>query len=155
VVWDCSKYNFIAGDAPDTANPSLWRQGKLVAKHGLFELTDGMYQVRGLDLSNMSLVETDSGVIVIDPLMSNETAAAALALYRKHRGDRPVKALISAHSHADHYGGSAAVADAGTPVYAPSGFLAHAVSENVYAGPAMSRRAAYIYAADLPAGPAG
>jgi alkyl sulfatase BDS1-like metallo-beta-lactamase superfamily hydrolase len=155
VVWDCSKYDFIAGDAPDTANPSLWRQGKLVAKHGLFELTDGMYQVRGLDLSNMSLVETDSGVIVIDPLMSNETAAAALALYRKHRGDRPVKALIITHSHADHYGGSAAVADAGTPVYAPSGFLEHAVSENVYAGPAMSRRAAYIYAADLPAGPAG
>ena len=155
VVWDCSKYDFIAGDAPDTANPSLWRQGKLVARHGLFELTDGMYQVRGLDLSNMSLVETDSGVIVIDPLMSNETAAAALALYRKHRGERPVKALIITHSHADHYGGSAAVADADTPVYAPSGFLAHAVSENVYAGPAMSRRAAYIYAADLPPGPAG
>jgi alkyl sulfatase BDS1-like metallo-beta-lactamase superfamily hydrolase len=155
VVWDCSKYNFIEGDAPDTANPSLWRQGKLVAKHGLFELTDGVYQVRGLDLSNMSLVETDNGVIVIDTLMSNETAAAALALYRKHRGDRPVRALIITHSHADHYGGSAGVADENTPVYAPSGFLAHAVSENVYAGAAMSRRAAYIYAADLPAGPAG
>jgi alkyl sulfatase BDS1-like metallo-beta-lactamase superfamily hydrolase len=155
VVWDCSKYDFITGDAPDTANPSLWRQGKLVAKHGLFELTDGVYQVRGLDLSNMSLVETDTGVIVIDTLMSDETAAAALALYRKHRGDRPVKALIITHSHADHYGGSAGVADADTPVYAPSGFLAHAVSENVYAGAAMSRRAAYIYAADLPAGPAG
>jgi alkyl sulfatase BDS1-like metallo-beta-lactamase superfamily hydrolase len=155
VVWDCSKYDFIAGDAPDTANPSLWRQGKLVAKHGLFELTDGVYQVRGLDLSNMSLVETDTGVIVIDTLMSDETAAAALALYRKHRGDRPVKALLITHSHADHYGGSAGVADADTPVYAPSGFLAHAVSENVYAGAAMSRRAAYIYAADLPAGPAG
>ena len=135
--------------------PSLWRQGKLVAKHGLFELTDGVYQVRGLDLSNMSLVETDTGVIVIDTLMSDETAAAALALYRKHRGDRPVKALLITHSHADHYGGSAGVADADTPVYAPSGFLAHAVSENVYAGAAMSRRAAYIYAADLPAGPAG
>ena len=155
MVWDCSKYDFITGDAPDTANPSLWRQGKLVAKHGLFELTDGVYQVRGLDLSNMSLVETDTGVIVIDTLMSDETAAAALALYRKHRGDRPVKALLITHSHADHYGGSAGVADADTPVYAPSGFLAHAVSENVYAGAAMSRRAAYIYAADLPAGPAG
>ena len=155
VVWDCSKYDFIQGDAPSTANPSLWRQGKLVARHGLFELTGGVYQVRGLDLSNMSLVETDSGVIVIDTLMSNETAAAALALYRKHRGDRPVKALIITHSHADHYGGSAAVADAGTPIYAPSGFLEHAVSENVYAGAAMSRRATYIYAADLPAGPAG
>ena len=150
VVWDCSKYDFITGDAPNTANPSLWRQGKLVAKHGLFELTDGVYQVRGLDLSNMSLVETDTGVIVIDTLMSDETAAAALALYRKHRGDRPVKALLITHSHADHYGGSAGVADADTPVYALSGFLAHAVSENVYAGAAMSRRAAYIYAADLP-----
>ena len=155
VVWDCSRYDFIKGDAPGTANPSLWRQGKLAARHGLYELTDGVYQVRGLDLSNMSLVETDSGVIIIDTLMSNETAAAALALYRKHRGDRPVKALIITHSHADHYGGSAGVADAGTPVYAPSGFLEHAVSENVYAGAAMSRRAAYIYAADLPAGPAG
>ena len=94
VVWDCAKYNFIAGDAPATANPSLWRQGKLVAKHGLYELVPGAYQVRGLDLSNMSLIETDGGVIVIDPLMGNETAAAALALYRKHRGDRPVKAYL-------------------------------------------------------------
>jgi alkyl sulfatase BDS1-like metallo-beta-lactamase superfamily hydrolase len=155
VVWDCSKYDFMTGEAPDTANPSLWRQGKLAAKHGLFEVTDGVYQVRGLDLSNMSLVETDSGVIVIDPLMSNESAAAALALYRNHRGDRPVKALIITHSHADHYGGSASVTDDDTPIYAPAGFLEHAVSENVYAGAAMSRRAAYIYAADLPPGPAG
>src|SRR4051794_28526696 len=89
VVWDCSKYDFLTGEAPDTANPSLWLQGELVARDGLFEVADGIYQVRGLDLSNMSLVETDSGVIVIDPLMSNESAAAALALYRKHRGDRP------------------------------------------------------------------
>src|ERR1700712_3419864 len=116
VVWDCAKYDFITGDAPDTASGSLWRQGKLVAKHGLYELTPGAYQVRGLDLSNMSLIETDNGVIVIDPLMANETAAAALALYRKHRGDRPVKALIITHSHADHYGGSTAVADVDTPI---------------------------------------
>jgi len=155
VVWDCSKYDFITGDAPSTANPSLWRQGKLASKYGLYELTPGAYQVRGLDLSNMSLIETDSGVIVIDPLMGNETAAAALALYRRHRGDRRVKALIITHSHADHYGGSAAVADSDTPIYAPAGFMQHAVSENVYAGAAMARRATYIYAADLPAGPAG
>ena len=155
VVWNCSKYDFITGDAPDTASPSLWRQGRLAAKHGLFEVTEGVYQVRGLDLSNMSLVETDSGVIVIDPLMSTETAAAALGLYRKHRGDRPVKALIITHSHGDHYGGSAAVVEVDTPIYAPAGFLEHAVSENVYAGPAMARRATYIYAADLPEGPAG
>ncbi len=155
VVWDCSRYDFMSGDAPETAHPSLWRQGQLAAKHGLFELTDGVYQVRGLDLSNMSLVETDSGVIIIDTLMANETAAAALALYRSHRGDRPVKAVIITHSHADHYGGTAGVVDDDTPIYAPSGFLEHAVSENVYAGAAMSRRATYIYAADLPAGPAG
>jgi len=158
VVWDCSRYDFITGDAPETAHPSLWRQGKLNAKHGLFELAPGVYQVRGLDLSNMSLIETDNGVIVIDTLMANETAMAALNLYRQHRGDRPVKALIITHSHADHFGGSGAIAqDAGpdAPVYAPAGFLDHAVSENVYAGAAMSRRAVYIYAADLPAGPAG
>jgi alkyl sulfatase BDS1-like metallo-beta-lactamase superfamily hydrolase len=155
VVWDCGKYDFITGDAPDTANPSLWRQGKLAAKHGLYELTNGVYQVRGFDLSNMSLVETDTGVIVIDTLMGNETAAAALALYREHRGDRPVVAVLITHSHADHFGGTAAVVDAQTPIYAPSGFLEHAVSENVYAGVAMARRATYIYAADLPAGPAG
>jgi alkyl sulfatase BDS1-like metallo-beta-lactamase superfamily hydrolase len=155
VVWDCDRYAFITGDAPETANPSLWRQGKLAAKHGLYEIGEGVYQVRGLDLSNMSLVETDSGVVVIDTLMGNETAAAALALYRKHRGDRPVKAVLITHSHADHFGGTAAVVDADTPVYAPAGFLEHAVSENVYAGVAMARRATYIYAADLPAGPAG
>ena len=88
VVWDLNRYAFLDGDCPDTANPSLWRQGKLAAKHGLFKLTDGIYQVRGLDLSNMTIVEGDTGVIIVDTLMSNETAAAALALYRKHRGDR-------------------------------------------------------------------
>nr|WP_246326087.1 alkyl sulfatase dimerization domain-containing protein [Actinomycetospora corticicola] len=118
-------------------------------------MTEGVYQVRGLDLSNISLVETDTGVIVIDALTSNETAAAALALYRKHRGDRPVKALIITHSHVDHYGGTAGLVDADTPIYAPAGFLEHAVSENIYAGPAMGRRANYIYAAGLPAEPAG
>jgi alkyl sulfatase BDS1-like metallo-beta-lactamase superfamily hydrolase len=155
VVWDAAKFDFIEGDCPDTASPSLWRQGKLAAKHGLFEVTDGIYQARGLDLSNISFVESSTGVIVIDPLMSVETAAAALGLYRQHRGDRPVTAVIHTHSHADHYAGVAAVAGPGTPIYAPAGFMAHAVSENVYAGAAMSRRAAYMYASDLPAGPAG
>jgi alkyl sulfatase BDS1-like metallo-beta-lactamase superfamily hydrolase len=154
-VWDCSRYDFMDAECPPTANPSLWRQGQLVAKHGLFQVTKGIYQVRGLDLSNMTLVEGDTGIIVIDTLMSNETAAAALALYRSHRGDRPVAAVIITHSHADHYGGVAAVAEADTPIYAPAGFLDHAVSENVYAGAAMSRRAAYIYAADLPASATG
>jgi alkyl sulfatase BDS1-like metallo-beta-lactamase superfamily hydrolase len=145
----------MAEECPPTANPSLWRQGQLVSRHGLFEVTEGVYQVRGLDLSNMTLVEGDTGVVIIDTLMSNETATAALNLYRAHRGDRPVSGVLITHSHADHYGGVGAVVGADTPVYAPTGFLDHAVSENVYAGAAMSRRAAYIYAADLAVGATG
>ena len=105
MVWDNDAYAFLDGDCPDTANPSLWRQSQLCAKQGLYEVTDGIYQVRGLDLSNMTLVEGDEGVIVIDPLISKETAAAALALYREHRGDRPVTAVIYTHAHVDHFGG--------------------------------------------------
>ncbi|HEY3686777.1 MAG TPA: alkyl sulfatase dimerization domain-containing protein [Streptosporangiaceae bacterium] len=155
-VWNNDQYAFLGGDCPDTANPSLWRQGRLCAKQGLYEVTDGIYQVRGLDLSNMSLVEGERGVIVIDPLISTEVAAAALALYRRHRGDRPVTAVIYTHSHADHFGGVGGVisredAEArGVPVIAPSGFLEHAVSENVYAGAAMTRRAEFMYGVGLP-----
>ena len=98
-------YAFLTGEAPTSVNPSLWRQSRLVAKQGLFEVVEGIYQVRGLDLSNMTLVEGDTGVIVIDPLISTETAAAALALYREHRGDRPVVAVIYTHCHVDHFGG--------------------------------------------------
>ena len=155
MVWDASAYDFVTGDAPSTVNPSLWRQGQLCAKHGLFEVVPGIYQARGLDISNASFIEGDAGVIVIDPLMSVETAAAALALYREHRGNRAVAAVIHTHSHADHYAGVAGVADADTPIYAPAGFLDHSVSENVYAGAAMSRRAAYMYASDLGASPTG
>jgi alkyl sulfatase BDS1-like metallo-beta-lactamase superfamily hydrolase len=105
VIWDNGFYGFLTEEAPDTVHPSLWRQSTLVARQGLFEVTDGIYQVRGYDLSNMSVIEGDAGIIVIDPLISTETAAAALALYRKHRGDRPVVAVIHTHSHADHFGG--------------------------------------------------
>jgi alkyl sulfatase BDS1-like metallo-beta-lactamase superfamily hydrolase len=124
-------------------------------------VTDGIYQVRGLDLSIMTIVEGDTGVLVIDPLISTECAAAALALYREHRGDRPVTGLLYTHSHADHFGGARGVVSADdvasgrVPVLAPDGFLAHAVSENVYAGGAMTRRATYMYGALLPKGPAG
>src|ERR1700761_7037686 len=162
VVWDNGSYSsFLTGDAPDTVHPSLWRQSILVARQGLFEVTDGIYQVRGYDLSNMSIIEGDSGVIVIDPLISVETAAAALALYRKHRGDRPVVAVIHTHSHVDHFGGvkgivSQAEVDAGkVQVIAPEGFVEHAISENVYAGTAMARRAGYMYGAALSRGPQG
>ncbi|GAA4234136.1 alkyl sulfatase dimerization domain-containing protein [Actinomadura meridiana] len=145
VVWDNDVYEFLDGSCPETVNPSLWRQSQLCAKQGLFEVTDGIYQVRGLDLSNMTLVEGDRGVIVIDPLVSVETAAAALGLYREHRGDRPVTGLIYTHSHVDHFGGAEGVIEpsAKVPILAPAGFLEHAVSENVYAGTAMARRAMY------------
>ena len=123
VVWDNDSYAFLTGDAPDTVNPSLWRQSTLNAKQGLFEVTDGIYQVRGLDLSNITFVEGDRGVIVIDPLISVETAAAALGLYQAHRGERPVTGVIYTHTHADHFGGVKGVigqeeVDAGVPVIA-------------------------------------
>ena len=159
VVWDNDAYAFLDAECPDTANPSLWRQGQLVSRQGLYEVCDGIYQVRGLDLSNMTLVEGDTGVIVIDPLISAETAAAALALYRTHRGDRPVTAVIYTHAHVDHFGGVHGVLEgvpAGSiPIVAPDGFMESAVSENVYAGVAMSRRAMYMYGVALEKGPAG
>ncbi len=155
VIWDNDAYAFLDADCPDTANPSLWRQSQLCAKQGLYEVTDGIYQVRGLDLSNMTLVESDNGVIVIDPLISKETAAAALALYREHRGDRQVMAVIYTHAHIDHFGGVHGVYREGIPIVAGHGFMDSAVSENVYAGGAMSRRAEFMYGAKLPKGPAG
>ena len=161
VVWDASTYDFVQGDAPDSVNPSLWRQSKLVAKHGLFEVVPGIYQVRGLDLSVMSIIEGDTGVIVVDPLISIETAAAAMALYRKHRGDRRIHAVIHSHSHIDHFGGVLGVVDHddvanGTvQIVVPEGFLEHSIAENVYAGTAMGRRAGYMYGAALARGPRG
>ena len=161
VVWNAEAYKFLDGECPESVNPSLWRQGQLNKIHGLFEATEGIYQVRGLDLSNMTIVEGATGVLVIDPLISTECAAAALALYRHHRGDRPVTGLLYTHSHVDHFGGARGVvagedvAAGRVPVLAPVGFFEHAVSENVYAGGAMSRRATYMYGALLPKGPAG
>jgi linear primary-alkylsulfatase len=161
VVWDNDVYAFLTGDAPTSVHPSLWRQSTLATKQGLYEVVEGIYQVRGFDLSNISFIEADSGVIVIDPLICTETAAAALALYRAHRGDRPVVAVIYTHSHVDHFGGvlgvtSQADVDAGkVTVVAPEGFVAHAVQENVYAGTAMTRRATYMYGTLLAVGPQG
>ena len=161
VVWDSDTYDFLAGEAPDSVNPSLWRQSTLAAKHGLYEVVEGIYQVRGIDLSNTTFVEGDTGVIVIDPLLTMETGAAALALYRKHRGDRPVTGMIYTHSHVDHFGGVRGmitdedVASGRVPVLAPEGFVEHAVAENIYAGVAMARRAGYMYGAALARGPQG
>ncbi len=162
LVWDLDAYDFMRdADAPDTANPSLWRQGQLLIQDGLFEVVPGIYQLRGYDLSVMSVIEGDTGVIVIDPLISAETATAAFALYTAHRGERPVKAMIYTHSHADHFGGVKGIisqdqVDAGeVEVIAPEGFMHHAVAENVFAGTAMLRRAGYMYGAALESGPAG
>ncbi len=161
VVWDNDVYAFLTGDAPTSVHPSLWRQSTLVAKQGLYEVVPGIYQIRGFDLSNMTVIEGDTGIIVIDPLVSTEVAAAALALYRQHRGDRAVKAVIYTHSHVDHFGGVLGVTsqedvDAGkVAVIAPEGFTEHAVQENVYAGTAMARRAGYMYGAALARGPQG
>jgi len=159
-VWDMSRFDFIKGEAPDTVNPSLWRQAKLNSFHGLFKVTDGIYQVRNFDLSNITFLEGDTGYIVIDPLISAEPAAAALALMREHRGDKPVTAVIYTHSHVDHYGGIKGVLSDeditnGLQIIAPEGFLKAAVSENVLAGNAMGRRATYMYGSMLPPGPKG
>jgi alkyl sulfatase BDS1-like metallo-beta-lactamase superfamily hydrolase len=160
VVWDNDAYSFLDGPAPTSVHPSLWRQSTLAAKQGLYEVVPGIYQVRGFDISNITFVESDNGIIVIDPLVSTEVAAAALALYRTHRGgERPVVAVIYTHSHVDHFGGvlgvtSQADVDAGAvAVLAPEGFVEHAVQENVYAGPAMLRRATYMYGSMLERGP--
>lgn len=161
VVWDLDAYRFLDADCSDTAHPSLWRQGQLLINDGLFEVVPGIYQVRGYDLSVVSFLETDNGVIVVDPLISTETAAAALALYRRHRGERPVMAVIYTHSHADHFGGvkgvtsNEDVAAGRVQIIAPEGFTEHAVAENVFAGPAMTRRAGYMYGAALAKDPAG
>jgi alkyl sulfatase BDS1-like metallo-beta-lactamase superfamily hydrolase len=156
VVWDNEAYGFLEDECPDTAHPSLWRQGQLVARQGLFEVCSGIYQIRGFDISNMTLVEGDTGVVVIDPLVSTECAAAGLALYREHRGHRPVTAVIYTHSHVDHFGGvRGVISDESVPIVAPEGFLDHAIAENVYAGIAMTRRAMYMYGALLEKSPSG
>lgn len=162
-VWDTKKFDFVAEDkpAPDTVNPSLWRQSQLTDIGGLFEVTEGVYQIRDLDLSNMTIIEGDEGITVVDPLLSAETAKAALDLYYENRGEKPVKAVIYSHSHADHFGGVRGVVDeaevkAGkVKIYAPEGFMDHAIAENVLAGNAMARRAAFQFGNLLPANPQG
>jgi len=116
IVWDLPKFDFLKGDkpAPDTVNPSLWRQAQIMEHYtGLFKVTDHIYQVRGLDISNITFIEAPEGVIVMDPLVSAEVAKAGLDLYRKQRGNKPVVAVIHSHSHIDHYGGVKGVGEPG------------------------------------------
>ncbi|WP_144212760.1 alkyl/aryl-sulfatase [Shewanella donghaensis] len=159
VVWDLEQYKtYISDDksSPDTVNPSLWRNTQLVLQHGLFEVTENIYQVRGFDLSNITFIKGDKGWIVFDPLISPETAKASLDLINKHMGERPVVAIVYSHSHIDHYGGATGLATAEdvksgkVQVISPEHFTEHAVSENVIAGNAMGRRAVYMYGALLP-----
>lgn len=160
-VYSPTSYDFLKTGAPNTVNPSLWRQSQLNAKHGLFEVVDGIYQVRGFDLSNMTLIRGVKGWIIVDPLITKETAAAALALANKHLGARPVVAVILTHSHIDHYGGIRAVASqediasGKVQIIAPAGFTRETVAENILAGNQMARRAGYMFGAFLPKGPKG
>ena len=156
VAYDLSSYGFLEGPAPDTTNPSLWRQAQILTKHGLFKVSERIYQVRGFDVSTVSFIDAGAGWIVVDPLTTVEVARAALELVTKHVANKPVLAVIYSHSHVDHYGGVggvtsvADVASGKVRVIAPEGFLEHAVSENIIAGPAMLRRARFQFGLTLP-----
>lgn len=156
IIWDFDAFDFIEGNAPSTVNPSLWRQASLNNQIGLYKVADRIYQLRGFDLSNMTLIEGDTGWIVVDVLTSEETARAAMAFARKHLGDKPVKAIVFTHSHVDHFGGALGVLTAeetkaqNVPVVAPLGFMEEATSENVLVGMAMARRSIYMYGKRLP-----
>ncbi len=162
VVWDVSGHDWVNhGECPDTVHPSLLRQTQLLTFHGLFQVCERVYQVRSADLANMTIIEGDTGVILVDPLTAPETAAAALELYRAHRGEREVVAVIHTHSHVDHFGGVKGVTSADdvaagrVAIIAPVGFTEAALSENVLAGNVMTRRASYMYGPLLPKGPTG
>jgi alkyl sulfatase BDS1-like metallo-beta-lactamase superfamily hydrolase len=161
VIFDPATYAFVEGDPPATVNPSLWRQSKLNLQRGLYKVSEGVYQLRGFDLANMSIIEGDTGWIVVDPLTNIATAAQALAFARKHLGERPIKAIIFTHSHVDHFGGALGVMSADeaaqkqVEILAPVGFIEEATRENVVAGPAMTRRAEFMYAIRVPRGPTG
>ncbi len=161
VVTRLTSYDFLKDPAPATANPSLWREAQILTRHGLFKVCDRIYQVRGFDLSTVSFIDAGAGWIVVDPLTVVETARAALELVTEQLGHKPVIAVIYSHSHVDHFGGvlgvtsREAVEAGGVRVIAPDGFLEHAVSENVIAGPAMNRRGRFQFGMTLSCGPDG
>jgi alkyl sulfatase BDS1-like metallo-beta-lactamase superfamily hydrolase len=162
VVWDIGAFDFLLDGKPlDSIHPSLQRQALLNMNYGLYKLSDDIYQVRGFDLANLTVIKGETGWIVIDVLTAKETAAAAMALVNEHLGERPVKAVIYSHSHADHFGGVHGVVDAAdvaagkVQILAPEGFLEHAVAENVFAGNAMNRRLFFQYGVLLPRHPYG
>jgi linear primary-alkylsulfatase len=154
-IWNMPAYDFIDAEgtsAPASVNPSLWRQASLNNIHGLFEVTDGIYQVRGYDLSNMTIIEGDTGWILVDPLTAKQTASQAFLFAQEHLGKKPVKAIVFTHSHIDHFGGVQGVLQhlsddekANLEIVAPAGFEEEATSENIIGGPAMTRRAMFMY----------
>lgn len=160
-VFDLSAYDFTEGPTADTMNPSLWRHLGLLKQHGLYEVVPGIWQVRGFDISVMSIIQGETGYIIVDPLTVTESSAAAFELVKQHLGDKPIHAVIYTHSHADHFGGVKGivtvedVAAGKVQIIAPEGFMEHAVSENLIAGGAMSRRANFQFGSRLEPGPAG
>ena len=160
-VWNLGAYDWMDGEAPSTVNPSLWRHMKLLRKHGLYKVADNLWQVRGFDVSNMTVIKGETGWILIDPLTTKEAAAAALELINQQLGQRPVTGVIYSHSHGDHYGGVRGVANeadvkAGkTAIIAPEHLVEEATSESVIAGAAMGRRASYQFGGGLTPGPQG
>lgn len=159
-VWDLPSYAFIDGAAPESVNPSLWRQAQLNNRAGLYRISERVYQLRGFDLANLTLIRGAQGWILVDPLTTTETARAAMQFAAAHLPITAISAVIFTHSHVDHFGGvegalSVAPAVAALRVIAPSGFLEEATSENVLAGLAMQRRAEYMYGLALPRGVRG
>ncbi|PIL59397.1 alkyl/aryl-sulfatase, partial [Acinetobacter baumannii] len=156
VIWDFDAFSFLQDQAPNTVNPTLWRQAKLNNNVGLFKVTDRVWQIRGFDLANMTIIQGDTGWIIVDTLTSKETAEAALKFARQHLGEQKISAIIFTHSHIDHFGGALGVLSSEeinarkTPIIAPKGFMEEATSENVMAGSAMIRRATYMYGTFLP-----
>jgi alkyl sulfatase BDS1-like metallo-beta-lactamase superfamily hydrolase len=155
-IINTGEYNFLKGKAPATVNPALWRHAEVNTINGLFKVTYGIYQVRSFDVAVETFIQTDNGYVVVDPLTNKEAARAGFALVKKYVGDKPVLAVISTHSHADHYGGVEGIVSAedirsGKVKYiVPSGFYQEAISENVLLGNAMIRRASYQFGLGLP-----
>ena len=160
-VWDYDRFAFIQGEAPPSVNPSLWRHATLNNEAGLFKVAEVIHQLRGFDIANITLIDGKTGWILVDPLTTRETAAAALAFARKHLGDKPVTAMIFTHSHVDHFGGALGIisgedaAKQKLPIVAPKGFMEESTSENILVGPAMGRRATWQFGNLLPASKQG
>lgn len=160
-VWNLAAYDWVAGAAPDTVNPSLWRHIGILRQHGLYQVADGVWQVRGFDISNMTVVRGNTGWILIDPLTGRETAKAAMDLVNEKLGQRPITAVIYSHSHGDHFGGVRGVVDEAdvksgkVAIIAPAHFMAETVSENIMAGAAMGRRVMYQFGTALQPGVKG